>query len=329
MSQDPAPSQQGLIHALRLDGQGAAKELDWEGVRQWQPEAGVLWLHLDYSDAHSQQWLAEESGLDELVAEALIAEDTRPRVTPIGDGLLISLRGANRNPGSEPEDMVALRLWIDGQRIITTRRRVLYSVRDLVEELHLGKGPVDCPDFLIELCDKLTSRVGDVVEQTEERMAELEEAVLDAESYDLRSQLSALRRQTIGLRKFLAPQREALLRLQLEKVSWLEERDRAHLREVGDHLIRNLEDLEAVRDRAVVTQEELVNRLSDQMNKRMYVLSIIAAIFLPLGFFTGLLGINVGGIPGAENPHAFALFIGILCVIVVLQLAAFRKLKWL
>ncbi len=94
-------------------------------------------------------------------------------------------------------------------------------------------------------------------------------------------------------------------------------------------MIRHLEDLEAVRDRAVVTQEELVNRLSDQLNKRMYVLSIIAAIFLPLGFFTGLLGINVGGIPGAENPWAFTIFLGLLLLIVFVQLWIFKKKKWL
>ena len=67
------------------------------------------------------------------------------------------------------------------------------------------------------------------------------------------------------------------------------------MREVSDQLARYLEDLDEARDRAAVTQEELVNRLSEQMNNKMYILSIVAAIFLPLGFLTGLLGINVGG----------------------------------
>jgi len=66
----------------------------------------------------------------------------------------------------------------------------------------------------------------------------------------------------------------------------------------NDRLIRHIEDLDAVRERAAVTQEELLSRLSEQMNIRMYVLSMVATIFLPLGFLTGLLGINVGGIPG-------------------------------
>jgi zinc transporter len=100
------------------------------------------------------------------------------------------------------------------------------------------------------------------------------------------------------------------------------------LRETTDHLIRYIEDLDSSRDRASVTQEELVNRLSEQMNNRMYVLSIVAAIFLPLGFLTGLLGINVGGLPGVENPDAFNIFTIFLITVVALQVWLFKVKRW-
>lgn len=60
----------------------------------------------------------------------------------------------------------------------------------------------------------------------------------------------------------------------------------------------------------------------------MYILSVIAAIFLPLGFLTGLLGINVGGIPGADNPYAFWIFIAMLTTLTTGQIALFKALKW-
>ena len=131
------------------------------------------------------------------------------------------------------------------------------------------------------------------------------------------------------LRRYLAPQREALMKLQTEKITWLSDNDRLHLRETTDRLIRYTEDLDSVKDRAAVTQEELVNRLSEQMNARMYVLSLVAAVFLPLGFLTGLLGINVGGIPGSENQSAFLVFMIILAIVVVLQMVIFKRKKWL
>ncbi|NCC51248.1 MAG: hypothetical protein EOM20_08540 [Spartobacteria bacterium] len=63
-------------------------------------------------------------------------------------------------------------------------------------------------------------------------------------------------------------------------------------------------------------------------NKRMYILSLVAALFMPLGFLTGLLGINVAGIPGAENPYAFMLFIVFLAVVVTGQLVLFKRKRW-
>jgi len=65
------------------------------------------------------------------------------------------------------------------------------------------------------------------------------------------------------------------------------------------------------------------------MNRNMYVLSIVATIMLPLGFFTGLLGVNVDGIPGQETPWAFAALCAILGVLIVLELWLFKRLRWL
>ena len=61
------------------------------------------------------------------------------------------------------------------------------------------------------------------------------------------------------------------------------------------------------------------------MNKNLYLLSVIAAVFLPLGFLTGLLGINVGGVPGVDDPSAFWIFSGFLSVVVALQILLFKR----
>ena len=74
--------------------------------------------------------------------------------------------------------------------------------------------------------------------------------------------------------------------------------------------------------------DEVRNILTERLNKNMYALSVVAEIFLPLGFLTGLLGINIGGIPGAENPQAFVVFCGMLALVVCLQIVIFRKMRW-
>jgi zinc transporter len=92
--------------------------------------------------------------------------------------------------------------------------------------------------------------------------------------------------------------------------------------------MRYVEDLDAVRERAQIVKDELSNILSDRINKNMYILSVIAAIFLPLGFLTGLLGVNVGGIPASDNPYGFYIVSGFLMLLVIIQIFLFKKLRW-
>ena len=313
----------GLICACLLDGKGGAKELTWEEVVQWKSEHGPMWLHFDYTNTKAAEWISDKSGLDEVSASALLTEESRPRATLVGGGMLVALRGVNLNPGSDPEDMVAVRVWLDDKRIISTRKRKLLSETDIVKSFEEKQGPRTTGEFIVDLSERLISRMENTIEDIEDRVDDMEEEVITSENHALRTRLSAIRREAIMLRRYLAPQREAMIKLQAENLPWLSDSDKLHLRETTDRVIRYIEDLDSVRDRAAVTQEELVNRLSEQMNTRMYVLSIVAAVFLPLGFLTGLLGINVGGIPGAENKFAFFVFILMLALVVILQIVIF------
>ncbi|WP_027858025.1 zinc transporter ZntB [Marinobacterium jannaschii] len=319
----------GLIYGCLLDGEGGGRTYGWEDVPDWSPDQGVLWLHFEYVNERVQSWFYNQSQLEPLVIEALLMEENRPRASMINDELLIALRGVNLSPGSNPEDMVGIRVWSDGQRIISTRKRRLLSAADIYRALERGEGPRSAGEFLVRLTGGLIERMQDTIEQTEDQVAAIEDMILATESYALRTSISSLRREVIALRRYLAPQREAMLQLQTFKVKWVSSNDRQALREVADHLTRYVEELDSVRDRAAVAQEELANRLAEQMNKRMYVLSLVAAIFLPLGFLTGLLGINVGGIPGAENSWSFWVFVVMLLIVVLMQFLIFKKKNWL
>lgn len=317
-----------LIYGYLLNGNGGGKAIGIDNVSSWVPENGVLWLHFDYTAIETKEWIENEAQLPDLVVEALLQEENRPRTTLIDDGLLIALRGVNLNPGADPEDMIGIRIWTDGARIISTRKRHLLSAKDVVNLIEKGQGPKTVGDFLAVLSDHLITRMHETIENTEDQVAAIEEQILLSEGYALRGQIASLRREVIALRRYLAPQREAMAQMQTVKVSWLDSDDRQRIREVTDDLIRHVEDLDSVRDRAALAQEELSNRLAEQMNNRMYILSIIAAIFLPLGFLTGLLGINVGGIPGAENSLSFWIFSAFLILVVALQTYIFKRNKW-
>ncbi|MBC8287167.1 MAG: zinc transporter ZntB [Nitrospinae bacterium] len=319
----------GLIAAYILDGKGKGIKVGWEEIRNWKPEKGTLWVHLDYTSPEAQKWITQEANIEEVPSEALLEIETRPRSTLYSNGLLCTLRGVNLLPLSDPEDMVAIRLWIEKNRIISTRKRKLLSVEDLRNSLEKGNGPKTPGEFLVDLTDRLTGRMADVIDQIDDNVDNLQDQILTMESHQLRPVIAGCRRQAIGLRRYLGPQREAMSKLHNERVQWLDDVDRMHLRETSDRMMRYIEDLDSSRERASVAQEELMSRLSENMEKRMYVISIVSVVFLPLSFLTGLLGINVGGIPGADNKTAFLVVCLGLLGIAIIQFWFFKIKKWI
>ena len=319
----------GLLHALLLDRNGSARPLEPADIEQWRPEDGLLWLHLDVAEKLPVKWMRATLGLDRVVVEALNADETRPRSLNIGDSLLAVLRGVNMNPGEDPEDMVSIRLWIEPDRIVSTRRRKLISVQDLRDQLQQGVGPTTAGEFLASLIGRLADRIGDFFDTIEENLSSIEEAESDDAVQTRRHSLAVLRRQVASVRRFVAPQRDALDRLYRNPGTLLSDAEANSLREEADRVTRYLEDLDLARERAVVLQEELMNELAQQQNTRMYVLSVVAAIFLPLTFVTGLLGMNVGGLPGIESPRGFFIAVVVMVATSVAMLIYFRFRKWL
>jgi zinc transporter len=317
------------VQAYLLDKQGNAQELSYEEIDTVDKTDKILWLHFDYTSPEAIDWITNKSYIDSIAIDALLTEETRPRTTILGDALLLALRGVNLNPNSKPEDMVSIRLYVSLTLIISTRKRNLMSISELIASLKKGSGPKSSSEFLIDLTSRITDRMEEILDQIEDRTDYLEENIIDSSDIKFRNEILAIRRESIILRRYLFPQREAMNKLYHDKITWISEYERLQLRETNDQLIRHIEELDTIRDKVALIQEELSNMLSDQMNKKMYVLSIISAIFLPLGFLTGLLGINIGGIPGAQNQNAFNIFIVILVVIVSLQYWIFKKKKWI
>jgi zinc transporter len=328
----------GLICAVIMDGTGHGREIGWDEIAAWRPGNGKLWVHLDFRDEGAISWI-HDNVADPQAAETLLADETRPRSVTAGDHLLVSLRGVNLNPGSDPEDMVSVRIWAGPDRIITTRHRRIMAVNDAREQFAAGTGPQSISDFLVFIADGLVHYMGPTLDQLADTVDGLEGAVLDGDedtefksstSAELRCALGQVRRQVIELRRYLAPQREAMTRLQGETVPWLDPAHKTQLREVSDHITRYVEDLDSLRDRGAVVQDELRNRISEDMNKTMYVLTVVASVLLPLSFVTGLLGINVDGMPGAKDaPTAFWLVTGGLVLVAAIQVWLFKRLRWL
>lgn len=320
-------SETALVAAYELDGKGGGQLLSVRQLREaWADPERPLWMHLDFRHDDVHTYLEEIAGLDEAAVEALLEEDTRPRVAKFGKGAVSSLRGINLNPGAAPEDLISLRLWISANRMITLRRRPLKSVNDVRERIDSGDGALSIPDLLAWLTETLVDKVGDVSHQLDDRLGELEEDQLSDREVDP-DDLSRLRRSLITLRRFMGPQRDCLDQLS-HGPDWFDDDTKVSIRESTNQLSRYVEDFHAMQERALILQEQLVNEHNERLNQRMYMLAIVTTVFLPLSFLTGLLGVNVGGIPGASSPYGFLIFLVIMAVIGGWVMWLLKRKRW-
>jgi zinc transporter len=314
------------IEALRLDGTGGADPIDPREAAS--PEVPA-WIHIDFSNPLAADWAWNRSGMDDAVIGPMLDIESRPRALQHGSGVLITLRGVNLNPGARPEDMISVRAWLEPGRVVTAARRNLRSVTEIRQAIGQGTGPTTPARLLLELIDRLNRYIGEATEQIEQNIDAAEDEVQRGAGAARNSAFNRLRRQTAQIRRYLLPQRDALDRLSRLTDSPFSAAEQNELREHLNRLTLSLEDLDLVRERALVAQEELLNVLAHEQNSRMLLLSIVAAVFLPLSFLTGLLGMNVAGLPGTEFRGSFSVIVLLMAVVAALILALFRRRKWL
>ena len=259
-----------------------------------------------------------------IVARSLKATETRPRVSAQGDGLILTLRGANLNAGSEVEDMVSVRIWATETILVTVRRRKIFAVDAIRLDAEQGQAPATTAEFLLALCDGLTERIETVSLDLDEITEQMETEVYDEED-ESQPKLAPLRRKVIKLRRHIGPQTDALNLLAAIETPVIPASLRPRLHETANRATRSVEELHEVRERLTAISDHLDLVQTARMGRNGFALSVIAVIFLPLGFLTGLFGVNLGGIPGAQSSVGFFL----LCVaLAALGVGLYILMRW-
>ncbi|MBD3728969.1 MAG: zinc transporter ZntB [Sphingomonadales bacterium] len=320
-----------LLYGRVLDGRGGGRAIGWDEVQRWQPAAPgeILWVHLYRTRPGVQQWLEQALGIPEPTAELLISDESRPRAFREGQALVATLRGINFNPNAEPEDMVSMQLWSDGERLVTLRRHPLQTPRDIMAELDRGIGPVDAGAMVTSLVEHIIVRMNQSIVDMNDHIDLLEDADPERDPDAILAKISAIRRNCLALQRHMSPQHVALEAISRDAPGWFEDHDRREIAETIARLRRYLDDIEISKESAVVLQDDLRARAASGSERATYMLTIVAGIFLPLGFITGLFGINVGGMPMLQDDNGFVIVVASCTAIFVALLFLFKRLKWL
>ncbi len=277
------------------------------------------WYHCQREAKELRHWLLVndfESG----VVDSLLADDTRPRFELFDDqSFLLIMRGVNLNEGATPDDMLSVRiLWHKGI-LISTRKISSKAITDIRQALDEQRGPKTTARLLLAIIDGLNQNIAQFLDGVEEQLFEIEEG--NGSNHDLH----VIHKRLLKLRRFMKPQRYAhddFLEVQHPEMEEVELKMRNSL----DTVIRINESIDFYLEQIQLIKADIEQDQAEKMNRNTYLFTVIAAIFLPVGFLTGLLGINIGGMPGVDNPMAFWLFCIGLGVTFVFE---FMLLRWL
>ena len=318
----------GLLYAKRVSPDGCQIDLDLDNPTAHKSGNGILWLHMCAIHPDTREFLDHEMGLDHLVIDALLAAETRPRILIRKEGYMVIVRAMNLHKNENPEEMISLRIWIDGDRIITTRRRDIMAIEDIINFIEEDKGPKTSGEFLTMITNRVYSRMEPFIDDLDDRVARVEESLALPDVGEVSEDTGIIRLRTAIFRRYIVPQKVVLEVLIKGHISWLSEENIEHLVESHDRVTRYIETLNDIRDRAQIINDEIDKLNNVKLNATTYMFSVAATIFLPLSFLTGLMGINIGGMPGIDTTEAFWIFTIVCIIIVAFQVMIFKKLKW-
>ena len=289
---------------------------------------GFVWMHIEDGDPEDLASLKGQGDIPDIAANALVATETRPRCDRIEEGALVNLRGLAEGETDDSDRLVSVRLWVRQGKVNSVTRRPLAATGIVKSQMEAGK-ILDPGDLVAAFAKAISTQLDPEVAALGDYLDDYESDLEPHQVYRLRTAIAKIRSDSIAYRRFVAPDRDALTTLAHLDFDWLAEEDRLHIREAADRFARMTEELEAVRERAALLHEQITDMRGEQMEARSLYISVVAFIFLPLTFITGLLGMNVEGIPYAKEPWAFWGVVGVCILIGVVVMGYFARIHWL
>jgi len=277
--------------------------------------SGDAWIDIEVADDDGRRWLASESGLDDEIIGRLIEPGLATYWRRFGNGLHFHVRAVVPGVDTSPNPFVDLGIWLEPGRIITVRHGKMLALDRVAEACSKGEGPSSSWELIVFVLSEGLSRMEQNLHDLTASIDQLEDEVLTGEGDAPIQRVAELQRRLVYARRFRVP-----LANMVSFISSQSGRDiEGELRDELDgmvHVVAQHQELLGLSiDRASALQGQIRDQLADSMNSATYRFTWVATVFLPLSFLTGLLGINVAGIPGNHDPLAFWLVCGTLCVI--------------
>lgn len=335
------------IDVLRYDG---ASVEEHAGVSVAEAAAlrerpGVAWIDVvGVRDPATIRALGEAFGLHPLVLEDLTHTTQRPKIESYDGQLFIVVKmlHAPSEPGFEH-----LGAEVEGAPEIRVEQVGLILGPDYVISVQEFPGDVFEPirhrirqaagrirsvgaDYLVySLLDLIVDHYFVVMEGIAFHIEAIEEAVLADPRPELQTEINALRREALFLRRSVWPLREVIASLLRDESPLITDPTKVYLRDAYDHTIQVVDMIESFRDVLSSLVDLYLSSLSHRMNEVMKVLTVIGSIFIPLTFLAGVYGMNFDVMPELHYANAYFILLGVMAAVALGMLALFRLRGWI
>jgi len=286
---------------------------------------GVTWFDINIADNADHEWLMAWQEISEQTRTALLEPVRFSHYEQVPEGTLLSMRTLRPGANDYLTDPGDLKLLIGPTTAITLRSGKVAAVDQLRQNLPSNKSLVTAVDLLGFMVTGMTNRMEPVISDLTQDIDNVEDAMLDGGSVPPQQTLSEFQRRIVRTRRQVNHTQQVLDPMTTDPTLALDADDRETLVRASTHVTRYLQRLDECRTRIQTLGDQIQAQRSEIMTRSSLNLTIVATVFLPLTFITGLLGMNVAGIPDQHNPYGFWLVTGLSVILSMLAWLLLRR----
>ena len=282
------------------------------------PSKEFLWLHFSLSNSASELWLQRNLNLPESFYETLHNEVGSTRLEQDEDSLIAVIYDVLFDFAFDASAAATASLFIQPRLLVSIRLRPLRSIDRLRAAVRTGRVFRSTIELLAHLLQEQADVLVDILRQSTLRVNRIEDKLIANRITISRIELGSLRRVLVRLQRLLAPEPAALFRLLNRPPEWIAEAELQDLQQAAEEFSAAVGDAAVLIERVKLLQEELTAQVNEQTNRTLFVLTVVTVLALPINLVAGMFGMNVGGIPLADNNYGFLAIVGILSILTLL-----------
>jgi len=309
-----------------------------EEIPALQEENFVLWIDITEPTIKELSSLKSLFRFHSLAIEDSVQTEERPKVDDYDEYLFVIAKTIHAM--GRDISIRQLSIFVSKYVLITVHEKRLNSIEDIKEKI-LRKKPLILKgreDFLLyRILDGVVDNYISVIEDFEDKIDEIDEEILENLTGRSIKKIRQLIRQIRPIHSIIRGQRDVVDKLNRSDTPLIKPETRIYFRDVYDHTVSLLDSMENIRANAGEALEVYHSSLANKMNEIMKVLTIIATIFIPLTFVTGIYGMNFQGggtdkplnMPELYSPYGYVFVLSVMAIISICMLIYFNRKGWL